>query len=303
VPLKDALLALLVAVLWGFNFVVMKIGVGEIPPLLLTALRFTFAALPAVLLVPPPSVSLWRLAAFAFVFGVAKFSLLFIGLKVGMPASLASVVLQLHVFFTILLAAALLGERPDPASRFGTLLALAGIGVIAASRWGGAEWPPLALVVAAAAMWSLANMIARGLGRVDMLAFAVWSSTIPPVPLLALSLVFEGPEAMAAAWQGLTWRGVGAVLYLAYPVSLAGIAIWNRLLTEHPTARIAPYALLTPCIGLAAGAVVLGEPIDGATALGGALVLAGLAAAVIGTIRRASGNERLHPGRDTPGRT
>lgn len=281
-PLRDVLLALLVVSIWGFNFVVMKVGLGAVPPLLLMALRFFFAAVPAVFFVRRPACA-WRwVVAFGLVLGVAKFSLLILGLKWGMPAGLSSLVLQVQAFFTMGFAVVLLADRPLSVQIGGAVVAFVGVAVIGSGRTEGAALLPLALVIGAAACWGLANIVAKKAGRVDMFAFVVWSSLVSPLPLLALSLVFEGPEAIGAALLAMTPTTLGTILFQAWPTTLFGFAIWNGLLSRHPVATVAPFSLLVPVAGLTSAALVLGEPLGAREIVGSGLVLLGLGVNVFG---------------------
>jgi O-acetylserine/cysteine efflux transporter len=274
---RDIALALFIAVLWGVNFIVMKHAVSEVPPLLLTALRFALAAVPAVFFIARPQVPWGTLIGYGAAFGIVKFGLLFTAFKMGGAAGLASVLLQTQVFFTILFAQAIMGERVTARQRIGIGVALAGVAVIIAAGWRDAAAGPSALIVLAAIAWGVANLIQKQVGKVDMLAFTVWTALVVPVPMLALSYWVEGPAAWASAWTHLTWLGAGAVLYLAYPVSILGGAIWGNLLARYPAALVAPFALLVPVIGMAAGAVVYGERLTPANIAGSGLILAGLA--------------------------
>ncbi len=283
---RDIALALFIAVLWGLNFIVMKHAVSEVPPLLLTALRFALAAVPAVFLIARPQVSWATLIGYGTAFGIVKFGLLFTAFKIGGAAGLASVLLQTQVFFTILLAHALLGERVAVQQRLGVVVALAGVAVIVAAGLAGAAAGPIVLIVAAAMAWGVANVIQKraslgGAGKIDMLAFTVWTSLVVPVPMLALSYATEGTAAWQSSWANVTWLGVGCVLYLAYPVSILGGAIWGNLLARYPAAVVAPFALLVPVIGIAAGATVYGERLTLANLAGSGLILSGLALIVL----------------------
>lgn len=279
---RDVLLALVVVALWGFNFVVMKWGLESVPPLLLMALRFAFAAVPAVFFIKRPNCAWAWIVGFGLILGVAKFSLLIVGLKLGMPAGLSSLVLQVQAFFTMAFAVVLLGDRPLPVQIGGAVIAALGIAVIGSGRLEGASLGPLLMVIAAAACWGLANIVAKKAGRVDMLAFVVWSSLFAPLPLLALSLTIEGPQAVAAALSGMTWKGIGSVLFQAGPTTLFGFAIWNGLLGRLPVATVAPFSLLVPVFGMTSGVIFLGESIGMREALGAALVIAGLIVNVFG---------------------
>lgn len=281
-PIGHLLLALMVVAIWGFNFVVIKLGVADVPPLFLTALRFLFAALPAVFFVERPAIP-WRLFfAFGLIFGVVKFGLLFVGIKAGMPAGLSSIVLQMQAFFTIGFAFLALGERPKPIQYLGAAIAVAGIAVIGAARWQGADLVPFLMVIGAAACWGVTNILTKKAGRIDMLGFIVWTSLVPVLPLLALSLAIEGPTAIAAALSRPSWSAIGAVAYLAWPTTVFGYGIWSRLLSHHPAATVAPLTLLVPVFGMGSAWAVLGEPFGPLEAIGAGAVFIGLVVNVLG---------------------
>ena len=203
---RDVALTLAVIVIWGVNFMAIKWGVAEVPPLLLTALRYVVAAVPAIFFVRRPTVRLSILVAYGLAIGVGQFGLLFSAIHLGMPAGLASLVLQLQSFFTIGLAVAFLGERPKGAQLFGALVALVGIGGIIAVREafeGAALWPFGDDGLRGGGMLEgvASTSLVKKAGRIDMLGFVVWSSLAPPIPLYLLSLIFEGPGAVPLGAQ------------------------------------------------------------------------------------------------------
>ena len=277
-PLRHALLALAVVAVWGSNFVVMKIALGTLPPLLFGALRFAFALLPAVFFIRSPAVAWRTLAAYGVLIGAGQFGLLYvaIGGRGWIAPGLASLVIQMQVFFTVGLAIVLDGERVRPFQWLALLLATAGIGVIAAHT--DAQTTPLglALVLAAALCWAGGNQVARRAGKVDMLGVVVWSSAFALLPLLLMSLVFEGPTLMAQSlaradatvWASVLWQSVGNTLF--------GDAVWGWLLARHPAALVVPMALLVPVFGMASAALWLAEPLPGWKLGAAALVMAGL---------------------------
>lgn len=294
-PLGHCLLALLVTVIWGLSFVVIKIGVGSTPPLLLAALRFTFAAIPAVFFVARPKTDWRHLAGYGFFLGIAQFGLLFTAIAFGMPASLASLVMQAQVFFTILFAAFLMGERPGPCQIVGGTVACLGLVLIAIPRLEGSEALPFMMTVAAAAAWGVANIVSKKAGRVDMLGFVVWSSLIPPIPLLGLSLWVDGPSRVAAALSGLDAQTLASVAYLAYPTTIFGFAAWAYLLSRHPAATVTPFALLVPLAGIAGGSVLLDEALVPVEAIGGAIIVLGLALNILGPHFSRRAEEKAEP--------
>ncbi|MBZ6077093.1 EamA family transporter [Microvirga puerhi] len=281
-PLAHVFLALIVTVIWGLSFVVIKLGVGSMPPLLLASLRFLFAALPAVFFIPRPQTS-WRiLIAYGFFLGVAQFGLLFAAIALGMPASLASVVMQAQVFFTILFAAFLMGERPGPHQILGGIVACLGLVLIAWPRLSGGGGVPFLMTVAAAAAWGVANIVSKKAGRVDMLGFVVWSSLIPPLPLLAFSLMLDGPDQVLAALSHVNAGTIGAIAYLAYPTTIFAFAVWGFLLSRYPAATVTPFALLVPVAGILGSTLILGEIVHPIEAIGCAVIVLGLAVNVFG---------------------
>ncbi|TBW35973.1 O-acetylserine/cysteine exporter [Siculibacillus lacustris] len=281
-PIRDLALALLIVAIWGVNFVAIKLGVADVPPLLLTGLRFLFAAVPAVFFVRPPKAPAILVAAYGVAIGVVSFGLLFVAIRIGMPAGLSSLVMQMQAVFTMALAALFLGERPLKVQILGALVAGGGIVVIGSGRLAGAEMLPLLMVVGAAAAWGVANLITKRAGRIDMLAFVVWSSLAAPLPLFALSWVLEGPTAIVAALTHPTVAAVGSLAFLSYLATIVGFGLWSALLGRHPAATVAPFSLLVPVFGMSSTWLFLGEPVSPLEAAGGALVFAGLMLNVFG---------------------
>ena len=279
--------------IWGFAFVPMRWALETVPPFALAALRFLCAAVPAVFFIRRPNVSWSMLVAYGFAIGVFQFGLLFLGLQLGMPAGLSSLVIQTQVFFTIGLAAWWLHDRLSWHSLVGACIAGAGIVVLAWHKlaFGAtATFAGFLLVIAAALSWAVGNIIAKhaaGRGDVDMLGMVVWSSLAAPLPLALASYAFEGGPAAWHAVIEMTWVPWACVLFMSYFATLFGLARWNALLHRYPTAVIAPFALLIPVSGLVSGALFLGEGLARVQFAGVALVLAGLAWNVFGARARA----------------
>lgn len=277
-PLTHLLLALAVVFVWGTNFVVIKWGLAELPPFLFATLRFALSAFPLLLVVPRPAVPWTKLAAFGVLLGAGQFGLLFYALRADISPGLASLVIQVQVFFTIGMAMALGGERPRPLQYGALACAVAGMAVIAVHIDShNLTTLGLLLVLAAAAAWAGANMVARSAGRVDMLSFMVWTSVFATPAVGLISLALEGPRLMASsvlaaggtAWAAVAWQAVGNTLF--------GYGAWNWLLTRHPAATVTPAALLIPVFGMAASSALLGESMPGWKIGATVLVLAGLA--------------------------
>ena len=258
--------ALVVVVVWGLNFVVMKWGLATLSPLVLCALRFLAASLPFLLFVRPPRHLSWGvMAAYGLVQGVGQFGLLFTGMQLGMPAGMSSVVLQTQAFITMLMAAALLGETPHRWQWLGLCIAIGGLVFIGAAHGDGASGMTLAgflLTVGAAAMWAGSNLLTRVAARqgpYEPVSFIVWSSVFPIVPLLLLACVVDGSEAVVQQLRGLGRRELGVVAYLALLSTLLGYGLWTRLLQRYAASTVAPLSLLVPVVGLLSAMLLLGE--------------------------------------------
>ncbi len=280
---SDWFSAIIVIVVWGLNFVVMKWGLDTLSPLLLCALRFVAASLPFLLFVRPPKNLSWGLlAGYGLVQGVGQFGLLFTGMKMGMPAGMASVVLQTQAFITMLLAAVMLGEKPQRWQWLGLTIAIGGLILIGAAHGNGAADMTLlgfVLTVGAAAMWAGSNLLTRVAakqGSYEPVSFIVWTSVFPIAPLLGLSVWLEGGDAVRAQLQQVGPRELGVIAYLALLSTLLGYGLWTRLLQRYAASTVAPLSLLVPVIGLLSAMVLLGEFPSGVQWLGTAGVLLGM---------------------------
>jgi len=273
---KDLLLALLVIVVWGMNFVVIKVGLHGMPPMLMGALRFMLAAFPAILMVRRPQVPLRWMLAYGMTISLGQFACLFYAMYVGMPAGLASLVLQSQAFFTLFFAALFLGERLRGSNLFGLLVAASGLVLIGLQGGQAMTLAGFALTIAAASMWALGNVVTRKLGKVNLVGLVVWGSLIPPLPFLALSLWLEGPELIIRSLSTLGLDSLLVLAYLAFGATILGYGLWSRLLSRYPASQVAPFSLLVPVVGISSSALLLGERLGGLQMVGAALVMAGL---------------------------
>lgn len=279
---RDRLLATLVAVVWGLNFLAVRVGLDHFPPFFLAALRFLVLAVPVVLFVPRPRVPLRWLIGYGLGFGVLQFGLLFLAIDRGMPSGEASVVVQASAPFTVLLGALLLGERVSRRQLGGITLAVLGMAVIVVDRAGTAGLLPVTLTVLAALGWALGNLASRQAKPDQPLRFALWMSVVPPLPLLALSAVREGPGAgwrsFGHAFSGDGWPGLVALVYIAVAGSVVGSGIWTALLRRHEAGTVAPFSMLVPVVGIVAAWAGLHEQPTVRSLAGGAAVILGVLA-------------------------
>lgn len=273
---RHAALAALVAVIWGVNFVAIELGLRDVPPLVFVALRFALVAVPAVFFVPKPAVS-WRVIAGVGLFmSAGQFGLVYLAMDWGMPAGLAPLVLQSQMFFTILIAAAALKERPTAAQLAGVGAGAVGLVLVAVGRGAVAPLGPLLLVVLAGLSWGVGNTISRSAKGASGLGLVVWSAAVVPVPMLALAAAVEGPGAVVGSLAHLSLPAWLSTLFTVLLASLVGYSAWNSLLGKYPAAAVVPYTLLVPPVGLAAAWLAFGEVPQPLEALGGLVLLAGV---------------------------
>ncbi len=284
--LKDWGLALLVVLAWGVNFVVIKWGLDELPPLLLGALRFMLVAFPAVFFIKAPNVPLKWLFAYGITISFGQFALLFSAMHLGMPAGLASLVLQAQMLFTMVFAFMFLGERWKLPQVVSLIVAATGLGLLA-TQTPSSQMTLIGFVltIAAAASWGMGNIINRKigqLGNVNLMGLVVWSALIPPIPFLLLSYGFEGPELILSSLQNIGLKSIATVFYLAAIATIFGYSTWAHLLKQYPASQVAPLTLLVPVIGLVVAWVVLDETLSLIQVLGILLIMGGLLINVFG---------------------
>ncbi|MGC3992741.1 MAG: EamA family transporter [Propionicimonas sp.] len=288
-PVRHRLLAIAVAAIWGVNFLAIHASLDQFPPFFLVALRFTLIAIPTVLFVPRPQVPLRWLIGYGLGFGVAQFTFLYAGMAAGLPTGLASLVLQASGPFTLALGAVLLRERVSGRQWVGIAVAIAGMAIVGVARAQAAGLVPFLLVLAGGLGWAFGNLASRMAKAPNPLHFTLWMSVVVPVPMLALSLVFAGPQQILASLAtALAPSAVPAWIGLAYTCLIGtavGSGIWTWLLARHPAGVVAPFSMLVPVAGIITAAIVLGERPGWLELLGGVVVVAGV---MIGALRQGS---------------
>jgi O-acetylserine/cysteine efflux transporter len=282
-PLRDRLLALTVAVLWGLNFPAIHLSLEQFPPFFLVALRFALLAVSTLLLVPRPQAPVRWLIGYGVGFGVLQFAFLYLAMDTGMPTGLASLVLQASAPFTVLLGAVWLRERISARQAVGVAVAICGLGGIAALRAGGgasAGLLPVLLTLCGGLGWAFGNVSSRQAHPDSPMRFMLWMSVVPPLPMLALSLVVDGPAAIGRSLTTLgTPVAAWALAGLAFTVLIAtvvGSGIWTTLLSRHPSGVVAPFSMLVPVVGIGASWLVFDERPAVAELVLGAVIVAGV---------------------------
>jgi O-acetylserine/cysteine efflux transporter len=300
---RDYLSALAVVVIWGLNFLFMKFALHDFTPLQMGAARYIFAVFPLILFIKRPNLTVKWLLYYGLFQGVGQFGFLFVGLKLGMTAALASVLMQTQVFFTAILGFVLLKEKPSRSLQVGLLLAAAGLACFAMNyiapksinaSVNGSNTDStttlfgLIFCVLGASMWSASNIVVRKAQQsltkdssFDAVAFLVWSSVVPILPFIGLTLLFDA-EATRWRWLAAPWSSWVSVAFLGWVATIAAYAMWTRLLKRHPANRVAPFSLGVPVVGITAGMVVLGEQITTWQWGGIALVVAALLTVMFG---------------------
>lgn len=279
-PPRDQLRALLVAVVWGLNFPATAVALEHFPPLLMVALRFTLVAVPAVLLVPRPQVPLRWLLGVGLGIGLLQFVFLYLGMAAGMPSGLASLVLQASAPFTVLIAGIWLRERITRRQALGIAVAVLGLAVIAVHRSQVAALLPVLLTLCGALGWAFGNVCSRQARAPKPLHLTLWMSVVPPIPVLALSLLVEGPDRVLTALRTTATTAalpsVLGLLYIVLVATLLGYGLWNSLLSRHPAGLVAPFSMLVPVVGVLSSWLLLGEGVDRTELLAGLVVVAGV---------------------------
>jgi len=277
---RDIVMAALVPTLWGLAFVAIKIALGTFSAIELVALRFAIAALPALML-PRPAIGLAMLCAIGLFLFTGQFIGLFLGISLGMPTGLASVVAQTQSFFTVLLAAIALGERPTMRQLFGMGVALAGLVIMALTVGADFTLIGFALVLAGAVSWGIGNVLVKRLGRVDMVALMAWASLVPVVIGVAISGVVEGFEAFLVRAGETSWATAAAVLYLGLVATVFTYVGWANLLSRYSAAQVAPFTLLIPFAGALSSSFAFGERFGPVRLMAMGLVIAGVAIVLV----------------------
>lgn len=276
------LLAILITAIWGFNFSVIKLGLATVDPFILAGIRFSLCALPAIFFIAKPNVA-WRyIVGYGLVFGIGLWGVVNLGIKTGLSAGIASLVLQFSAFFTILLGSWVFKEALTKFQLIGIAIALGGLLSIIFISDGSVTMAGLAMVLFGAIAWSVANIINKKAQTKEVFAFLVWSSAFAPIPLFALDYAVNGSAGYVALANQLDVTAVLSILFQVYPNTLFAYWVWNSLLKKYPVSTVAPLSLLVPVFGMLGSVMIFNESLSYTKLLAMALIVLGLAVGLYG---------------------
>lgn len=276
-PLRHFLLALVVVTIWGLNFIALKIGLAEIPPILMCSLRFMFTSIPAIFFVPfPRHVKVYQVASYGIVMFALQFIFLFVGLHIGITPGMASLVMQTQLLFTILFVGFWLKEWPDFIQSLGALISLMGIALIGFHLDASVTLAGFVCILVAAGSWGMGNLLTKKTKTPDIIGLIVWGAFFAFPLVLMTSLIIEGRQSILVAYQQITLTGVWSLVYTVYLSTLVGYGLWNWLLSKYTVGTIVPFTLLVPIFGMVSSVWFFHEPLDGWKATSAILVMLGL---------------------------
>ncbi len=285
---NDAVLAVLLVIVWGFNFTVIKIGLGGVPSMLLVALRYVFTVFPAIFFVKKPDTEWKYIILYGLFVGVGQFACLFYAIEIGMPTGISSIVLQIQAFISPVLAMLFLNEKMKAKQVAGIFVATAGLALIAWANTGsGVTSIPLAAIflnILAPFFWAASNIVARIASdksaaqgkKLNMFSMVVWSGLIPPIPMLIIAMLLNSPHELLNIVLNLSSTSIFAIIYLACGATLFGYGIWNVLLGKYPMGKVAPLPLMVPAVSLLSSMLVLKEQLSAMQWIGVAVIFAGV---------------------------
>ncbi|MBF6034559.1 EamA family transporter [Pseudomonas sp. P155] len=276
------ILAVLITAIWGVNFSVIKLGLTTVDPFILAGIRFSLCALPAIFFIRKPNVP-WRyIIGYGLVFGIGLWGSVNLGIKAGLSAGIASLVLQFSAFFTLLLGGWVFKEALTRFQVLGMLIALGGLLCIILISDGSVSLSGVLLVLSGAASWSIANIINKKARTQEVFAFLVWSSAFAPIPLFAIDYAVNGSAGYSTFVNQVDRTAVLSILFQVYPNTLFAYWIWNSLLKTYPVSTVAPLSLLVPIFGMLGSVVIFHESVPASKVFAVVLIVLGLAVGLYG---------------------
>ncbi|MFN8769269.1 MAG: EamA family transporter [Neisseriaceae bacterium] len=273
---KDLLLAVLVAAIWGTNYSVIEIGLSELDPFLLTALRFILCAVPLCFFIKKPEIKLRFVALYGFVFGVCLWGVANTSMFVGLPAGIASLLLQFSALFTIMLSSIFLKEKIQFIQYIGMGIAI--FGLVLVLYFTSNEYPikGVVLIIISAFSWSICNIIIKIGKPFRMLSFIIWSSLFSAFPLLIIAYIIEGNTIFINLSYSIKGRAVFSLFFQVYVTTIFGYWVWNKLMKKYTASTIAPVSLLIPVFGLITSHFISNEVISFSKIISSSLIIFGM---------------------------
>ncbi|MEG0851254.1 MAG: EamA family transporter [Flavobacterium sp.] len=256
---KHLFLALVTVFVWGTNFIAIYLGLKELPPFLFCTIRFALSALPFVFFLPRPKAPILYIIGFGLFNFAMQFGLLFSGIKLGLSPGLASLVMQVQVFFSIGLAFLFFNEKPDWFKILGSLVSFAGIAIVAAHVGGDVTLIGLILTLIASLAWASGNMFTKKINAGSPLSLVVWGNLIALPFMATASYLIDGTTVITHSLENISWTAIAAIAYVVYVSTHLGYGIWGSLIKMYPTSAVVPYTLLIPVVGFLSSALFLNE--------------------------------------------
>lgn len=286
-PIRHVFIGILIAAIWGTNFIFIKMALQDIPPFTLAALRFFLVGVPLVFFLPRPQVPWRQLIEYGVLMFAVQFGFLFLGMRWGVSAGLASLLMQVQVFFTMGLAVLVFKERPNFLKILGALIAFVGVGLVGLHTDQDVNLAGFVLILAASLSWATGNILVKRMPTVNPLALVAWGGLVAFPPLVLVAFSFEGASAYTWVTQEIHLSTVISVAYIVYLSTHVAYSLWGWLLRHHSASNVVPFTLLVPIFGMISSAIVLREQIPDWKIFAGILVIAGLCVNLYGA-RRAS---------------
>ena len=276
-PVPHIFLAILVATIWGLNFIFIKLSLIEFHPLLLCSLRFILASVPAIFFIKPPAMLFRLVALYGIVMFALQFAFLFVGMHIGMTPGMASLIMQVQMFFSIFFAYIALAETPKLMQIIGALISFIGIGLVGLHLdQNNITFLGFLCILAAATAWGLGNLITKMNNKINMISLVIWGNFIAFIPMAILTLIIEGPSSIIYSYNNVSIIGISSLLYTVCLSTWVGYISWNWLLSKYPMGTIVPFTLLVPIVGMLSSVLIMNEPFETWKIFTSVLVITGL---------------------------
>lgn len=256
---KDFCILLGLMFLWGVNFIAIKIGADQFDPFLLTALRFFFAAFPLILFIKMPAAAFRWLLAYGISFGLGVWGMMVLSISLGLSAGMAGLLLNMSIISSLFIAIFALKENVGWPQYTGVTLSVVGVLFAIQTQDGSVPLNVLPLTLIAAVSWSVMSLIVRRAPTTNIFSFSIWGMAMASVVLLIAAALHSGKHLLEEQFTLDVW---GSILFQAYPTTLLGYWIWNRMIVKYGMSKVSMFPVITPLVAMLASIVVYQEQID-----------------------------------------